>query len=150
MLRPVNIYLASPFFNEEQLDRVQRVEEALAKNPTVAEVFSPRLHQFEEFEFGSKQWREATFNNDVKHILWADVIVAVHDFDDKYTDSGTAWEMGFARAYVKPVVMLQEKQGVPVNLMLAESIHAYFTSVAEIEAYDFIELVKKEYTGEVI
>ncbi|WP_252893490.1 hypothetical protein [Lentilactobacillus senioris] len=36
-----NIYLAAPFFSDEQNERVTRVEEDLAANPTVGEVFSP-------------------------------------------------------------------------------------------------------------
>ena len=39
----VNIYIASPFFSDDQVDRVQRVEQALTANKTVDKFFSPRL-----------------------------------------------------------------------------------------------------------
>ncbi len=38
------IYVASPFFSPEQVDRVKRLEAALAANPTVTDYYSPRLH----------------------------------------------------------------------------------------------------------
>lgn len=40
-----NVYLASPFFDKEQIERVERVEKALAANQTLSSVFSPREHQ---------------------------------------------------------------------------------------------------------
>ena len=36
------IYLASPFFDEEQIDRVSRAESAFATNAAASSVFSPR------------------------------------------------------------------------------------------------------------
>ena len=35
------IYIASPFFSPEQVTRVTQLEEALAKNPTVTDFYSP-------------------------------------------------------------------------------------------------------------
>ena len=74
------IYLASPFFDEEQIDRVSRAESALAKNETASSVFSPREHQHEEFEMFSHEWRIATYNGDVDAINDADIMVAVIDY----------------------------------------------------------------------
>lgn len=39
------IYLAGPFFSEEQVERVARIEKALEENPTVTGFYSPRHHQ---------------------------------------------------------------------------------------------------------
>lgn len=35
------IYLAGPFFSEEQIDRVSRIEKALEENKTVTSFYSP-------------------------------------------------------------------------------------------------------------
>lgn len=145
----LRVYLAAPFFDDSQVLRVKRVEEALQNNPTIAEVFSPMHNQLDELEFGSYEWRQAVFKNDIKHVDWADIVVAVHDYFEDKTDSGTAWEMGYAFGKGKPVFMLQEKQGVPVNLMLSESIVAYFTDAKEIETYDFKNPKQIGFYGEV-
>lgn len=40
-----NVYLAGPFFDDEQISRIERAEKALAANPQVNRVFSPRLSE---------------------------------------------------------------------------------------------------------
>ncbi|WP_231120619.1 nucleoside 2-deoxyribosyltransferase [Bacillus safensis] len=145
----LRVYLASPFFSEEQIAEVERLEQALISNPHVSEVFSPMRNQIDSLEFGSLEWRQAIFENDVTHIDWADVVVAVHDYFDDKTDAGTAWEMGYTYAKGKPVFLLQEKKGVPVNLMLSESIVAYFVNADEIAEYDFTNPQNIRFYGEV-
>lgn len=145
----VRIYLASPFFDEEQIKRVEKLEQALQSNPTVDEVFSPMHNQLDHLEFGSLEWRQAVYENDIKHVNWADVVVMIHDYFDTYTDSGTAFEMGYAVAKGKPVVVLQYQDKVPVNLMISESLTAYFLDVDKIAEYDFKNLEKIPFYGEV-
>ncbi|MFT2194297.1 nucleoside 2-deoxyribosyltransferase [Bacillus subtilis] len=147
--RGLRVYLASPFFSDEQIEEVKRLEKALTANPHVAEVFSPMRNQIEELEFGSFEWRQAIFKNDVDHIDWADIVVVVHDYFEDKTDAGTAWEMGYSYAKGKPVFLLQEKQGVPVNLMLSESCKAYFVSTDEVAEYDFSNPKEIKFYGEV-
>lgn len=144
----VNIYLAGPFFDDEQIDRVSRAEQALEKNPTVASVFSPRKHQHPELEQFSKEWQKVTFAGDVAAIEEADLLVTLIDYEGEQVDPGTAWEFGYAVKANKPVIVVKEKAG-SVNLMLSEPLHAYFTDVAELETYDFDALAKTEFTGEV-
>ncbi|MED4616804.1 nucleoside 2-deoxyribosyltransferase [Priestia megaterium] len=154
----MKIYLASPFFSDEQVERVKKVEKALKDNPTVQDFFSPRLNQIDELEFGTKEWSKAVFKNDVDHIDWCDAVVAVHDFTGEtnlhgsihqHVDSGTAFEIGYAYATGKPVVMIHEKGGI-VNLMLSESLKAYFTDAKEVADYDFTKMPSNEFTGEVL
>ena len=135
----MKIYLGSPFFDQEQVERVKRVEEALAENPTVTEVFSPRTQQVEHLKHGSDEWREAVYNNDIKHVEWCDAIVAVHDYEEKFVDAGTAFEIGYAKAKEKFVVLYQEKdpEKAPVNLMLSDSLDAYLQSADALRKYDF-------------
>ena len=135
------IYLASPFFNEVELERVDKVKEILDNKNL--EVFSPKEHQHKELEFGSKEWRKATFENDVKHIDWCDVVVAIIS-NGNYDDSGTAWELGYAYATDKPVVLVN-LTGETINLMIADSLHALITSYDELKDYDFDKLEKIEY-----
>jgi nucleoside 2-deoxyribosyltransferase len=147
--KSVRIFIASPFFNEEQLERVQRLENALARNPYVADFFSARFHQFPQLKFGSKEWRRITFQNDLKYLRRADVVVAIHDFEGLQVDSGTAFEIGYAYALQKPIILIKEKPSV-INLMLAEGLHAYLNRVEDVSLYDFINMPKLQYEGPII
>ena len=135
------VYLASPFFDDAELERVDKVKEILDSKGL--EVFSPKEHQNEHLEFGSIEWRKATFDNDVKHIDWCDVVVAII-CKGNYDDSGTAWELGYAYATNKPVVLVNIT-GETINLMIADSIHALITSYDELKEYDFEKMEKKPY-----
>ena len=135
------IYLASPFYDKAELERVDKVKEILDSKGL--EVFSPKEHQNEHLEFGSIEWRKATFENDVKHIDWCDVVVAII-CKGNYDDSGTAWELGYAYATNKPVVLVNIT-GETINLMIADSIHALITSYDELKEYDFEKMEKKPY-----
>ena len=145
----VRVFIASPFFNQEQIDRVQRLENALMRNPYVMDIFSARFHQFEQLKFGSKEWRRATFHNDLKFLRRADVVVAVHDFEGSNVDSGTAFEIGYAYAMQKPIILINEK-GSTINLMLSDSLHAYLKRVEDVASYNFLQMPYIPYEGKVI
>lgn len=130
------IYLASPFFNEKEIERMSKVRDILRAKGL--DVFCPNEHQSPELEFGSLEWREKTFKNDVDHIDWCDVVVAVVS-QGNYDDSGTCWELGFAHATNKKVILVNV-EGNSINLMIANSLHAIITSYDELSDYDFDEL----------
>ncbi|PEF03397.1 nucleoside 2-deoxyribosyltransferase [Bacillus thuringiensis] len=145
--KTVKVYLASPFFNEEEIERVAYLEKLLRGKGM--EVFSPREHQNEHLEFGSKEWRKATYNNDCKEILQCDIVVAVHSID-----TGTIWEIGAACVIQRPVIIFDDNTDIPRNIMLTESCHAFLEGRKAIEAYNFDvrinELEKVYYEGTVI
>ncbi|UTE76733.1 nucleoside 2-deoxyribosyltransferase [Rossellomorea sp. KS-H15a] len=149
IIRNVRVFIASPFFSEEQVDRVQRLEQSLMQNPYVSEIFSARFHQYEHLEFGSKEWRRKVFRNDLRNLRRSDVLVGIRDYEGKYVDSGTAFEIGYANSMRKPILLINEKNSV-MNLMMAESLHAYFTKVEELATYDFHRMPKAQYEGPVI
>jgi len=69
------------------------------------------------------------FEEDVKGLEWADVVVAIMDGPDP--DSGTAWECGYAYARSMPVYLVRtdfrgsgEGSLCPYNLMLSASCTA--------------------------
>lgn len=145
---PKKIYLASPFFSDEQTDRVQRVEAALAANPTVGDVFSPRLHQHEEYELFSQPWREVTYAGDVAAIDEADVMVNVMDYEGDHVDPGTAWEFGYAVKAGVPVIAVKEKPGA-VNLMMGMPLTAFITNIDDLATYDFETTPAIPYSGDI-
>ncbi|KSU83503.1 Nucleoside 2-deoxyribosyltransferase [Fictibacillus enclensis] len=144
--RKIRVFIAGPFFDQEQVARIQRLENALSRNPQVAEFYSARFHQNQQYPWGSKEWRKVVFNLDLYALRRADVVVAIHDYEGKSTDSGTAFELGYAYAYQKVIILIKEKESVP-NLMLIESLHAFFTNVDSMATYDFIRMPAQPYEG---
>ena len=117
------IYLASPFFNEGEIERMERVLTILRNKGL--DVFAPYEHQNKHLEFGSKEWRDATFRGDMQAVYDCDVIVAIVS-QGNYSDSGTAFEIGTGYILEKDLVIvnLSDKE---VNLMIADSLDAYMS-----------------------
>lgn len=135
------IYLASPFFNSEETNKLEMVKTILRDKGL--DVFVPNEHQNPQLEFGSLEWRAATFKSDVDAIDNCDVMVAVN-CQGNYDDAGTMWEIGYAFAKGIPVVVFNNT-GKTINLMIADSLHSLLTSYDELQEYDFDKLEKKPY-----
>ena len=135
------IYLASPFFNDQEVECLDRAEQILRKRGY--EVFSPREHNLPEETTGTASWSRKTFQVDRKGIDQADCVVLL--YWGNYSDSGTAWECGYAYAIGKPVVVVQ--LGESSNLMVHEGSHTNLNGVEELEAYDFETMPVLKYTG---
>ena len=137
------IYLASPFFNSEEINRMETVRSILRDKGL--EVFSPAEHQNKHLEFGSMEWREATFKSDIDAIDACDIMVAIN-CQGNYDDSGTMYEIGYAYAKGIPVVLFNNTDK-SINLMIADSLHSLLTSYDELQNYDFDKLDKIKYTN---
>ena len=135
------IYLASPFFNSEETNKLEIVKAILRDKGL--DVFVPNEHQNPQLEFGSLEWRAATFKSDVDAIDNCDVMVAIN-CQGNYDDAGTMWEIGYAFAKGIPVVVFNNT-GKTINLMIADSLHSLLTSYDELQEYDFDKLEKKPY-----
>ena len=138
----MKVYLASPFFNDMEIETVNKVKTILESKGLT--VFSPMENQFGDiFEVGSSAWSLATFNNDKKFIDWADIVVAV--YHGQTSDSGTAWEIGYAYGTNKPVIVIHLDN--PSNLMIHEGSHANI-NIADLPNYDFEKLPSVAFCGE--
>jgi nucleoside 2-deoxyribosyltransferase len=135
------VYLASPFFNEKEVKAVEEVEQILLSKGL--DVFSPMRNQMQDLKTGERHWSIETFMNDVKFIKWSEIVVAI--YHGNYSDSGTAWEMGYAYATDKPVITIH--LGDSSNLMVHEGSHANLT-LEQLKDYDFNELASSFYVGE--
>ena len=136
----MKIYLASPFFNEKELENVKIAEKILTERGFS---LSPRLNEVRTDENTQQSWwSKETFMNDKKFIDWADVVVML--YYGGYSDSGTAWECGYAYGTNTPVVVVQ--LGEDSNLMVHEGCHSNIT-LEELRTYDFEMLPAKPYKG---
>ena len=137
----MKIYLASPFFNEKELENVKYAEKVLTERGF--EVFSPRLNEVRDVDkVGSQWWSVETFMNDRRFIDWADVMVML--YYGAYSDSGTAWECGYAYGTNTPVVVVHF--GKDSNLMVHEGCHTNIKP-EDLETYDFTNMPHFPYKG---
>ena len=142
------IYLAGPFFSDQQIDRIHRVEAALKANPSVDSFFSPMETNTtdDNGQQFTPEWAKRVFKLDTEEIDKADVVCAVTDFVHQNMDSGTAFEVGYAFSSHTPVVCLQELDE-PLNLMIGQALCFYTKDVEELATYDFDKLPTRPYTG---
>lgn len=97
----MKIYLASPFFNQEEITVYEEAIRILRDQGL--NVFVPREHTIPDaWDLPNNIWGENVFAVDYLAITQSDV-VAVLNFG-MYSDSGTAWECGAAFALGKKVV----------------------------------------------
>lgn len=137
----MKIYLASPFFNEKECEVLSRAEEILKGRGF--SIFSPREHEVRDGNVGKPDWSKETFLNDKAGIDWAEAVVML--YWGNYSDSGTAWECGYAYATHKPVIVVQ--LGESSNLMIHEGSHTNLMGVEELRDYDFEMMPREGYRG---
>lgn len=140
-MRKNHIYLAGPFFNEQQCRILDAVQEALQQNATVGEIFSPSQWQgAKNLAFGSTEWKQKTFLADIRQIDRCDAVVAIADYTvlegETLPDSGTTFEMGYAYATNKPLIIVHAEDMNKLNLMLLEA-QTSIQSIDTLASYDF-------------
>lgn len=101
MSKKKRIYLASPFFNDEQVRQVRDLESIIENSGY--ECYSPSRDGIKlEINKSTYEDRENTFKDNVKNIENADIIVAnITDLD-----TGTQWEIGYAKRINKKVILV--------------------------------------------
>lgn len=115
------IYLAAPFFNDEQLNLVQRIEYILDLQDV--QFFSPRsVGVLQDMPKGERIIaKREVYNENIHHIKECSLMVAV--IDDR--DSGTMFEIGYAAALGKDIITVTDSN-YGLNVMLAEAVRGHF------------------------
>ena len=100
------IYIAGPFFTDEERDFLKIVIESTKEFFPDEELFIPMEHFIPNGEnLSNNEWAEAVFKMDVEALNKCDRVVAAYLGLQSHT--GTAWEIGYAYA-----------KGIPVTLIL--------------------------------
>ena len=136
------IYIAGPFFNIEEMDIITGVEKILEDRGL--EFYCPRLHDDLEHEYMSPEWSRATFELDRDAIDRCSLVLAV--YHGNYSDTGTAWECGYAYAIGKPVILVHVDAANDSSLMLHSSCTTNIL-LSDLADYDFETLPEYEYEG---
>ena len=96
-----SVYLASPFFNEQEIEVYHKVINYLREDGF--DVYVPQEHEITNSgAMPNWQWGAAVFNEDARALRDSDAVIVINW--GMYSDSGTAWEAGYAFALGKPVV----------------------------------------------
>ena len=97
------IYLASPFFSEKELEVYRNVITQLRANDY--EVYVPQEHEIENaWEKSNADWAREVYLEDIDAIDECDCVMVLNF--GMYSDSGTAWEAGYAMAMAKYTVQV--------------------------------------------
>ena len=137
----MKIYLASPFFSEEELADVKKCEDILTS--LGHEVYSPRRHEGSGAK-GTPEWSRNTFAFNKKAIDGSDVMVVLYRGNE--SDTGTAWECGYAFGKGIPSVVVH--LGKDSNLMVHEGTRSNILDGPEgLYGYDFASLPRYGYEG---
>lgn len=159
------VFIASPFFNEEQLTAVKLIEQKLEEKGI--QYFSARKHSKVRPD-GTRVERKKAFLANCKGIDEKGVMLAITDWllpmpqemrileidpwnlpakpgdvipahikSDRIfiPDVGTVFEIGYATAKQKPVVGFRIQPKVPLNLMLVEAFEGMIFSFDELEEF---------------
>ena len=110
----MRIYLASPMFTEYEREKVKAVAEWLRNKNH--EVYVPMEHSIENaWDYSNAEWAKKVFDEDIKAIQECDKVWCI--YYGLYSDSGTAWECGYAYALNKPIHLIDESNN-EVSLMV--------------------------------
>ena len=127
----LRVYLAGPFFNEEQIERIDYIEDLLDR--LGFDIFSPR--QASRIKPNcTKEDMIKTFNGNIDNIDKSDFVLAILDGND----SGTLFECGYAYEK-KPVLYFNETRDKGPNLMLALSGGLPFITKQTIKTTQLLE-----------
>lgn len=137
----MNIYLASPFFNKNELAFYEQALKVL-RNDKGLNVYAPYENEIDKNDKSKFEWATATFQKDIQEIEKADAIVVL--FYGLYSDSGTAWECGYAYGKGKPVIVVHLHEGKS-NCMINCGSHANVIGIDGLKRYSFEKLEKVNY-----
>lgn len=149
----IRVYIAGPFFNEEQVNRVENIKKLLESKGL--NYFSPKDHNYCPPNASYEEKRKV-FNKNIDEIMRSSCMIAITDG----LDCGTMQETGVAYSKGVPIIYYADSlSDRPFNLMLAMSGVAVARSIDDLsEIIDALmmnysegipALNKYKYTGEI-
>ena len=137
MEEKIKVYIAAPFFREGERERIEKLRKFFESDEFFKkyEFFYPMDHKIPGGEnMPNGEWAWNVFDMDVKELATSKMVVAI--YDTHYSDTGTAWELGFAFANRIPVLLLC------TNL---EADNSIMPLIAADRIYQFEKFVNGEY-----
>lgn len=143
----MKVYLACSFAYEDKTTTEIRkqamcfVEDYLKdKNFTV---YNPCKLKIENaWDYSYWDWGNLVFESDKREIDACDFLVFISY--GKENNAGSVWEVGYAFAKNKPIIMISMDAESPESLMVMHSAHACLDGFADLFNYDFDKLPRKQ------
>ena len=124
------IYIAGPFFTDEERTFLKIVIESVKEMFPDEELFIPMEHFIPNGEnLSNNEWAEAVFKMDVEALNKCDQVIAA--YLGLRSDTGTAWEIGYAYA-----------KGIPVTLVLSPEAFKGEVSIMPIQSSNYFRKTK--------
>ena len=116
----MNIYIAASLHTAELKERIKIIVDFLRKEGN--SVYSPmELKIPHAWDISNREWAKKVYDNDIKELTKADIIVCIYNGFNFAGGTGTAWELGFARAMNKDVIVLCPDIKAKQSLMVINS-----------------------------
>ena len=124
------IYIAGPFFTDEERAFLKIVIESVKEIFPNEELFIPMEHFIPNGEnLSNNEWAEAVFKMDVEALNKCNRVVAA--YLGLRSDTGTAWEIGYAYA-----------KNIPVSLILSPEALNGEVSIMPIQSSNYFRKTK--------
>lgn len=141
----MKIYLASPFFNDIERAHYDKVISILRKKADT-ELFVPQEHIVPGADtMPNADWALEVFKMDVEALEEAELVIVLNW--GLYSDSGTAWEQGYAFARGKEVlcILMDETPGVEYSLMTVNGClrYVFYSVFTDPESEYDLEVLQK-------
>ena len=136
-----SIYIASPFFKEENRANAIKATEILRSKGHM--VYLPLEHKIPNaWDYPNYEWGRLVFNNDIEGINCSDCVVVLSY--GRESTAGTNWEAGYAYGVGLPVVVVEMPGVKLMSLMLANGRIATLKGIDELKSYDFDTMPRLE------
>ena len=114
-----DVYLAAPLWTAKQKERIASLAEVLRQEGY--SVFVPMEHEIDNaWDMPQHEWSKKVFDADIKAIHNSAAVVAI--YNGLYSDSGTAFEMGYAHALGKDIYVVPYLETKEVSLMIKNAV----------------------------
>ena len=130
----MKIYLAGPFFNKQERDNIIKAKNILGSKDL--DVFVPMEHKFlDDDKMPNGVWGRLVYDYDKENLYQCDALVCV--YYGLYSDSGTAWEVGFATALNKKVIVVHMDCNVVGSIMINNSANYNIDGLKSLKKFNF-------------
>lgn len=125
----MKIYMAGAFFRPETKERIDSYVAGFRR--LGYSVYVPQEHTIPNaWDMSQEDWAREVFKMDIKAIQDCDILFAM--YDGLYSDSGTAWEIGYAYALGKNIQISNDPNIEDMSIMpfaSARVIENYFKNI---------------------
>ena len=108
-MKKIKVYVASPYFSNDEKNRLDLLR-YLWKQKEEYDFYFPFDHKVKNaWDYTEEKWAKKVFKMDIKAIKKCDEVWVVNY--GLYSDSGTAWEAGYAYGLGKKIktLLIEEK-----------------------------------------